>query len=325
MRYVIYGAGAIGGTIAARLHSTDQDVLLIARGAHLAALQRDGLHFETPDGAERLQIPALASPREAKIGAEDVLLLAMKTQDTAAALLELRDHADAAAAIVCAQNGVENERLALRLFAHVYGMCVYLPAQHLEPGVVQAFAAPTFGVLDLGRAPDGVDERAQRIAADIAASGFACEARPDIMRWKYAKLISNVGNAVQALFGPGARGSDFDERARAETHACYAAAAIDFTPADETTARHSLMSPLRPVAGQPHTGGSSWQSLARQAGSIESDYLNGEIVLLGRLHGVPTPVNEALRQMAARMTRDGSPAGSADPAQFEALVTELSG
>jgi 2-dehydropantoate 2-reductase len=325
MRYVIYGAGAIGGTIAARLHTTGQDVLLIARGAHLAALQTDGLDFQTPDGAERLRIPALASPREAEIGAEDVVLLSMKTQDTAAALLELRDHADRAAAIVCAQNGVENERLALRLFAHVYGMCVYLPTQHLEPGVVQAFAAPSFGVLDLGCAPDGVDERAQRIAADVAAAGFACEARPDIMRWKYAKLISNVGNAVQALFGPGARGSDIDERARAEARACYAAAAIDFTPADETTARHSLMSPLRPVAGQPHTGGSSWQSLARQAGSIESDYLNGEIVLLGRLHGVPTPVNEALRQTAARMTRDGLAPGSADPAQFEALVTELGG
>jgi 2-dehydropantoate 2-reductase len=325
MRYVIYGAGAIGGTIAARLHTAGQDVLLLARGANLAALQRDGLHFQTPDSDERLKIPALASPLEAKIGATDVVLLSMKTQDTAAALLELRDHADPAAAVVCAQNGVENERLALRYFADVYGMCVYLPAQHLEPGVVQAFAAPTFGVLDLGRAPDSVDERAQRIAADITAAGFACEARPDIMRWKYAKLISNVGNATQALFGPDARGSDLDERARAEAHACYAAAAIDFTPAAEATARHSLMSPLRPVAGKPHSGGSSWQSLVRQAGSIESDYLNGEIVLLGRLHGVPTPVNEALRQTAARMTRDGSAPGSVDPAQFEALVAQLGG
>ena len=325
MRYVIYGAGAIGGTMAARLHTTGQDVLLIARGANLAALQRDGLHFQTPDGDECLEIPALATPREAKISADDVVLLAMKTQDTAPALLELRDHADPATAVVCAQNGVENERLALRYFAGVYGMCVYLPAQHLEPGVVQAFAAPTPGVLDLGCAPDGVDERAQRIAADVAAAGFACEARPDIMRWKYAKLISNVGNAVQALFGPVARGSDLDQRARAEAHACCAAAAIDFTPAAETTARHNLMSPLRPVAGKPHTGGSSWQSLARQAGSIESDFLNGEIVLLGRLHDVPTPVNEALRQTAAWMTRDGSAPGSAGPAQFDALVVQLGG
>jgi 2-dehydropantoate 2-reductase len=65
------------------------------------------------------------------------------------------------------------------------------------------------------------------------------------------------------------------------------------------------------VAGQgTHRGSSSWQSLARGTGAIEADWLNGEIVLLGRLHGVPTPVNEVLRRVANRMARNRLPPGS---------------
>jgi len=52
------------------------------------------------------------------------------------------------------------------------------------------------------------------------------------------------------------------------------------------------------VPGLTREGGSSWQSLVGGTGSIEADYLNGEICLLGRLHGVPTPVNELLRRRA---------------------------
>ena len=62
------------------------------------------------------------------------------------------------------------------------------------------------------------------------------------------------------------------------------------------------------VAGLTRGGGSSWQSLVRGTGSIEADYLNGEMCLLGRLHGVPTPVNELLqrRANAAAAARPGA-------------------
>ena len=74
--------------------------------------------------------------------------------------------------------------------------------------------------------------------------------------------------------------------------------------------------------GVTRAGGSTWQSLARRTGSTESDYLNGEITLLGRLHGVATPVNTALQHLSASMARDGKPPGSADPADLEALIKE---
>jgi ketopantoate reductase len=87
------------------------------------------------------------------------VLLTMKSQDTAPALDELSRAADPDVTVVCAQNGIENERLALRRFERVYGMFVFVSAQLLEPAVIQVFSAPTLGVLDLGRMPPRIPPR----------------------------------------------------------------------------------------------------------------------------------------------------------------------
>jgi 2-dehydropantoate 2-reductase len=77
---------------------------------------------------------------------------------------------------------------------------------------------------------------------------------------------------------------------------------------------------VQPVDGQKRSGGSSWQSLARGTHSIESDYLNGEIVMLGRLHGVPTPVNALMQRVANEQARIGARPQSVPVAQ---LLSEL--
>jgi 2-dehydropantoate 2-reductase len=79
---------------------------------------------------------------------------------------------------------------------------------------------------------------------------------------------------------------------------------------------------VQPIAGAPRDGGSSWQSLARRSGVIEADQLNGEVVLLGRLHGVPTPVNELLRRLAVADARAGAPPGSHAQDDFLAMLAE---
>ena len=92
-----------------------------------------------------------------------------------------------------------------------------LPATFLEPGVVQASSSPTSGLLDLGRYPSGVDATAEAIAAALRDSSFSSNAIPDIMRWKYCKLLMNLGNSAQALFGldggSGDRSASRDARA----------------------------------------------------------------------------------------------------------------
>ncbi|MYE23363.1 MAG: ketopantoate reductase family protein, partial [Gammaproteobacteria bacterium] len=73
MRFVIYGAGGIGGTIGARLHQAGFDVTLIARGAHFAAIAKDGLRFVSPSQDVRLEIDCVEHPAGANIAPDDAV------------------------------------------------------------------------------------------------------------------------------------------------------------------------------------------------------------------------------------------------------------
>ena len=307
MRFVVYGAGAIGGVLGARLHQHRHEVVLIARGAHLDAIRTGGLRVESPHAADVVAVPAVGHPSEIAWRADDVVILATKTQHSDAALTALAPMAPQECTIVTAQNGVENERLALRRFVQVCGVAVMCPAAHLAPGVVQAYSDPVTGILDIGCWPGGVSETARAIAAAFERSTFASQPRPDIARWKYRKLLMNLGNAVQALCSSG--GGDVVKRAQAEGEACLRAAGIDFASEAEDRERRGELLRVQAIAGRRRPGGSTWQSLARGSGNIETDYLNGEIVLLGRLHGVPTPVNALLQHLAAEAARAGRAPG----------------
>ncbi len=317
MRFVVYGAGAIGGVVGARLFQHDHPVVLIARGDHYRALHKRGLRIQDPTGEQTLPIPAVDHPARVEWTGGDVALVAVKSQHTSTVLTELARVAPPELPIVCLQNGVANEAEALRRFANVYAVPVASPTAHLEPGVVQAYSSPITGILDIGRYPQGVDDVAVAVAAAFAGSTFDSRAIPDVFRWKWRKLITNLGNAVEAVCGPAARGGTIGKRATTEGEACLAAAGIDAATTEEDRARRGDLLRLQRVAGQKREGGSSWQSLAREAPGIESDYLNGEVVLLGRLHGVPTPVNALLQRLANQLTATGAPPGSITPDEFE--------
>jgi 2-dehydropantoate 2-reductase len=334
MRYIIIGAGAIGGTIGARLFQSGQQVVLAARGAHHAAMRDGGLRFATPTGVVTLPIPVVAGPGELTLSAADVLITAVKTQDAVAALdawawqpVTGGGVAAESLPVFCAQNGVAGERLALRRFRHVYGVCVWLPATHLEPGAVEAQGAPMTGLLPVGRYPAGADQTAEQVAADLADSTFLAPVSAEVMRWKYGKLLGNLGNAVEAVCGPapalgeGAEhGAELRRRAREEGKAVLAAAGIDYARPDELTTLRGDQVKIEPVDGARRTGGSSWQSLTRGTGSIEADYLNGEIVLLARQHGIPAPVNELLQRLANQFAADRRPPGSITADELAVLM-----
>jgi 2-dehydropantoate 2-reductase len=322
MRFVIYGAGGIGAVLGGRLFESGHDVVLIARGAHHDAIRDDGLRLESPAGTVTLPVPVVDHPSKLSLGKDDAVLLAMKSQDTDHALETLAALAlDGEPAIVCLQNGVANETAALRRFADVYGVCVMMPTVYLEPGVVQAWSSPITGILDVGRYHTGTDATAEAIAAAFSASTFVSVPRPDIMRWKHGKLLMNLANALEAACGPLARTSDLAARAREDGVAAMRMAGIPFVDTEEDSERRGDLLHLSRINGEKRGGGSTWQSLKRGSTSVETDYLNGEIVLLGRLHGVPTPVNELLQRVARRMAVNGDAPGSMEP---EALLAELS-
>ncbi len=311
MRFVVFGAGAIGGVIGVRLHQSGFDVALIARGAHLEAIRSDGLTLLTPEERVVVTPDVAGDPAQLRWGGDEVVLLAVKSQDTLGALSSLRDAAGPAIPVVCLQNGVDNERLALRLMESVYGGVVMAPTAHLEAGVVEAYGADLSGMVDIGCYPSGIDARCEEICAALSASRFSSRPVPDVMRLKHAKLLLNLGNAVQALCGTGDTGAELTEMARVEGRAVLTAAGEPFAAAEVSNVNERWRRlGVREIAGRPRPGGSSWQSLARGTGAIESDYLNGEIVLQGRLRGVPTPVNETLARLAVAAAREGREPGS---------------
>lgn len=308
MRYVIYGAGAVGGAIGGLLHHAGHEVALIARGTHLAAIRERGLHLRTPSFDVHLEVPAFASPAEIAFRDDDVVLLTMKSQDTVAALEDLRATAGSAIPVVCAQNGVANEREAARRFDRVYGMLMQLPATYLEPGVIVTEGGPAAGVLDTGRYPLGVDGVVEALCRDLNASGFVADASPAIMRLKYAKLLRNLGNVVPLLTGA-ARGRPVVHALRAEADAVFRAAGIDCAATEEYAARTALCDIVE-IPGVPRSGNSTMQSVLRGSTILETDYLNGEITMLGVQFGVPTPVNRVVQDLSAEFGRTGRTPGS---------------
>jgi 2-dehydropantoate 2-reductase len=333
VRYVVLGAGAIGGTIGGLLADAGRDVVLVARGEHARVMAADGLRLAMPDRVITVRPPVLSDVAALDLAGGDVLVTTTKSQHTAGLLEAVAGKPHAGETVVlCAQNGVENERIALRLFSAVLGCSVMLPAVHLEPGRVDAQGTPYPGMLEIGPYPGGAAMPAgitvDGIATDLTAAGFVATVHDDVMRWKYAKLIRNTGNAITALCG-----QDLDDdgrrlvdeagrRAREEAKRVLELAGIDYVPDDEWSHHRGDRVQVGTVEGRSRGGGSSWQSIARGAGSIESDALNGEIVLLARLHGATAPVNGVLQREAGLLARRRGRPGELSPQQLIALLDQ---
>jgi 2-dehydropantoate 2-reductase len=301
-RFVLYGAGAVGGVIGGRLHRAGHDVTLVARGEHLARIRADGLVLDTADGRHVVRAPATDTAADVDWTDDTVVVLTVKAHQTEAALVDLSAHAPAGTGVVCAQNGVANEPATLRRFARTYAITVMLPAQHLEPGVVVQGCDPVPGILDVGCYPSGTDDLTERIAADLRSAGFESEPRPDIMAWKYRKLVTNAVGDVGAVLPDEA--AELKPLVRAECEAVLEAAGVPLVSHQADLERRGDLLQSRPDVHGPNSLG---QSIARGTVGTEVDYRAGEIVLLGRLHGVPTPANERVQERAHQLARLSPP------------------
>lgn len=295
---MVYGAGAVGGVVGARLHLAGVPTTLVARGDHLRAIREHGLHLDTGDGVETAHAPATDTAADVDWTDDTVVLLAVKSHQTPVALDDLAAHAPPGTAVVCLQNGVANEAAVLRRFAATYAICVMLPSLHLEPGTVVQKCTPVPGILDVGRFPGGTDAVTEAVAGDLRAAGFHSEPRPDVMAWKHRKLLVNAAGDVSALFPPGPEAEELARLVTAEGEAVLAAAGIAVVSAAEDAERRGdILRPRPDIAA--FRGNSLAQSRLRGL-PTEVDYRVGEVVLLGRLHGVPTPASDEVLRTAHR-------------------------
>ena len=321
-RYVVIGAGAIGGTVGAVLTRAGIPTVLVARGRHADALTTAGMTLRTPDGAFHTAVTAASRPEDVQLTRRDVLVFATKTQQLDAALQEWVDQpvhdrdgvvgtAGERLPAMTALNGVAAEEKALRYFRRVFGICVWLPAVHLEPGEVIVRSWPVVGQFHIARWPASISTQADaellaRVAETWSAAGIRVRTPEDVVPWKYNKLLSNLGNAVGALTAESVDASGVVAAVRTEGSNVLRYAGIDCISFEISTAALADGPTIRPVPGwNAGRSNSTWQSLSRNTGNVETDFLNGEIVRVAHKHGITAPLNAALARAARAAVRNG--------------------
>jgi thiosulfate/3-mercaptopyruvate sulfurtransferase len=341
-RYVIIGAGAVGVTLGVELQDAGRNVVLAARGAQLAALRDGTMRYLRPDGTRTVSLPAVSGPDELELAPDDVLVLATKTQDAdqAAAdwawrLVRQADGSDRSAAaslpVVTLQNGLDAERSLLRRFATVLGGVLWIPATYVRPGEIISAAAPAVGVAWLGTYPDpprpdgpgGHADLLEGIAADLRAATFEVQVVPDISRWKAAKLLGSTTFVLDALYQPGELRDRAAALLREEAREILTAAGQSIADVQAEGTVDLSRFAVQPV-GDTERGSSSWQSLTR-SGSLETDFLTGEIVLAARLTGRRAPASAAILERVHRAQLDGLAARSLSTADLLELLPQLRG
>ncbi len=318
MRWIVVGAGAVGGLVGGRLIGSGEEVVMIARGAHADAIEERGLEVVSPSGSRTYRPASLRRPAEGvELRGGDVALLCVKSQDTSEALGALRGETGDEVSIICMQNGVENEEWVAQRFARVVGAMVWTPAVYLEPGVVRSFAERDV-LLRCGEWPKGDGARVQEVAAALARAGLDAETVPDVASWKRGKLLTNLGNALDAFVSDGGR--ELRREVVAEGEAALQAAGMAYMPAGDLIRYCNTRLPELSVSGARRPGGSTWQSLARGAGSVEVASLNGYVSRLAGLHGVPAPLNRTLAEVAPSFERGERPPRSLSVDEVRALA-----
>ena len=310
-RYVIVGAGAVGASLAAQFELSGIRYALVGRGQQIAHIKKHGLSYQRPSGERQINLNAfdIADPLELTL--DDILLLTVKSQDAASSLASWSwrpvSGSEGATAthlpVVTFQNGLATEAIALRTFARVYGASILTPARFTETGSVAAAGDPQVGVVTVGRFPTGSDETAEQIAADLNRVEYLAETSSDIRRWKSVKLLHNVRNALELFDGADDLRASIAEALVNEARHVLEAAGYKLASPSERTIDISGWRIAQNSGIQPGQQ-STWQSFTRGASS-EVDFLNGEIVLLGRLHNIPTPYNEAVQNLAGRLEHQG--------------------
>jgi 2-dehydropantoate 2-reductase len=300
MRTIIYGAGGIGSIVGGHLARSGHDVVLIGRPAHADAINGRGLKLVTPVGTHIVRVPAVSNPEQIEFRPDDVVFLTMKSQQTEDALFTLKKCVDQVP-IFCLQNSVRNEETAAKLFDDVYGVLVRMGAVYLNPGEVIARMDPA-GWLVIGRYPTGTDARIEVVARQCREANLIVKVTPDVMRYKWGKVMNNIGSAVGAITNA-ARADCLETAgfARKELKALLEEAGISYVT-DADIAREwpefTIKAPNY-SAGEPQS--STWQSLARKLGSVENEYFNGEVVRLAKRLGKTAPINDGINRIMQEM------------------------
>jgi len=296
MRILVMGAGGLGGYFGGLLAKAGEDVVFVARSAHLRAIVERGLRVKSADGEFTLPVRALERPADA--GVASLVLFAVKTYDVDAAAEAIRPVVGPETTVLCLQNGVETEDRLISIFGRgaILGGATYAAAAIEAPGVIQHTGPPEtiiFGEMD-GR----VTPRLRAIDVVLARAGIRTEVSTEILRvlWEKFVFICAAGGMTAITRVPLGEVWDHSESREMlrglmeETALVGRARGIRLD--DVAERQMALVGDLVRGAGY-HTRTSLYHDLV--AGRrTELDGLCGAVVRMGREAGVPTPLSLAV-------------------------------
>jgi 2-dehydropantoate 2-reductase len=189
---------------------------------------------------------------------------------------------------------------------------VRVPGIFLQPGEIINPISGNAGFLDVGLYPRGSDKLTQAVSDAFKRAIFVGGVNELVMSAKGAKCLRNLGNAMGAITDGKGDSSEFMTAARTEAMEVWKAAGIEWEDSekfDKRTRKRRGITRMPKNYENIHNRGSSWQSLKRDTGNIESEQLNGDVVRLGRLLEIRTPYNDVLWRVAEEMANQGDKPG----------------
>jgi 2-dehydropantoate 2-reductase len=313
MRFVVFGAGAVGGVIGSHLAKAGEQVLLIGDPPHMEKIRQHGLKLGGKYGEFVTHPPVCSALNDWQHQPEDVICLAVKTYDTPVALEQLRTKVPADTPILCFQNTVDNEEMVAQHFSRVYGVALHLGARFVFPGEVSHLGGNT---LVIGRYPQGQDTVAEQVVAALNKATLKGVLTDEIMSYKWAKFCVNLLNSPLAILGlSGEEAFNIPEMRlflaevfeEARQVLGRAELPLKTLPGDQplpemiASMRRPDFTP-RPLSDRAlQVYPSMWQDLYCRRGRTEVRYLNGKVAELGQRFSIPTPVNVLLTHVADRM------------------------
>ncbi|MEZ5829568.1 MAG: 2-dehydropantoate 2-reductase [Dongiaceae bacterium] len=316
MKICVYGAGAIGGLIGAHLARTGEEVTLIARGPHLAAIRAKGLKVTGVSGSFTVKPRVTDDPSEA--GPQDYVVIALKAHQVAGVADRMGALLSPQTAIVTAMNGVpwwyfhgvtgplRDRRLAsvdpdgrqwdLIGPERAIGCAVYLAAEIIAPGEIRHIERDQ---LTLGEPDGSASERVAALRRVILATGLKSPVKPDIRTEIWIKLWGNVAfNPISALTGATMKGICDDPGTRAVAKSIM-------NEAEAVAAKLGVTMPIdveTRIAGAASVGEHKTSMLQdfERGRPIELDAIVGAVAELGDIVGVETPMIDAIYALTRR-------------------------
>jgi 2-dehydropantoate 2-reductase len=304
MRIAVMGTGGVGGYFGGRLAAAGQEVAFIARGAHLEAIQRDGLKITSALG-DAIIAPVQATDDPASVGPVDLVIVAVKLYDTEAAAEAIRPLIGPGTGVATFQNGIAGpEVLAGRLGAeHVLGGVAKIAAVIAEPGVIRhtgTMAELVFGELD-----GSASARLAALAAALEAAGVRHTVSDDIRCDIWDKMVflstfAGLTSLIRLPIGP----IRSDPETRRLLREGLAEALAVARAADAGLPEDMVDRQLGHIDRLPFEMKSSMLQDLEAGKRLELAWLSGTLARMGRDLGVATPVH-ALIVTALKLHAEG--------------------